>query len=73
MNRYSYKTRHGTAVIQKQPDGRWMLLFEGEGLGIYQNPSVAAEEFANGYCTWPSAGDPTPWGVPEELDGWSSG
>lgn len=70
---YAYRTRVGTFRIAQQPDGRWQALFEDEALGSYATPQQAIEDLAGGYTFWPSCGDPSQFGLPEELAGWHVG
>ena len=68
---YSHNTRHGTFWIAIQQDMRWHIVFDGDSLGSYANPQPAAEELANGYTFWPSFGDPSGLGIPEDLGDWT--
>ncbi|NOJ46047.1 hypothetical protein [Bradyrhizobium archetypum] len=69
MVKWVYRTRAGQAQIVPTPKG-YALVFDGEPLGHYASPASAAEELANGTCHWPSAGNPSDMGIPEELDEW---
>jgi hypothetical protein len=68
---YSHNTRHGTFWVAIQDDRRWHVVFDGDSLGGYDDPHSAAYELANGLTYWPSFGDPTALGIPEELDDWT--
>ncbi|MDD1522633.1 hypothetical protein DCG74_00050 [Bradyrhizobium sp. WBAH42] len=46
------------------------VTFGGEALGHYASPSSAAEDLANGTCSWPSNGDPSNLGIPENISEW---
>jgi hypothetical protein len=69
MVKWVYRTRAGQAQIIPTPKG-FALMFDGEALGTYTSPAAAAEELANGTSFWPSAGDPTKMGIPEDISGW---
>lgn len=52
-------------------NGRWHCEFNGERFdGNYTNARSAAEDLANGHTAWPSCGDPSALGVPEDLSDW---
>ncbi|PPQ14051.1 hypothetical protein CV770_39120 [Bradyrhizobium sp. AC87j1] len=67
--KWTYETGSGLAEIISVPGG-CALLFDGQVLGQYISPVVAAGELANGMCHWPWAGDPTKMGIPEDLSEW---
>ncbi|EPD40871.1 hypothetical protein HMPREF9702_03440 [Delftia acidovorans CCUG 15835] len=69
---YSHATRRGTFWIALQADGRWHIVFEGGSLDPHGDPQTAAEELANGYCTWPWFGDPSTLGISEDLGDWEA-
>jgi hypothetical protein len=72
MNHYSYRfnTRRGPFVIKLGPNG-WMIWHDGECLdGPFRTAQTAAEELANGHCAWPSFGDPSKLGIPEDISDW---
>lgn len=68
---WEFKTRRGTFRVVPERSGRFQAMFEGEGLGSYPNPQSAAEELASGATFWPSFGDPSGLGIPEDLSQWS--
>jgi hypothetical protein len=70
MARWIIKTRKGLAEIVPQQGG-FALLFDGEALEHHASPGATAEALANGTCFWPSAGDPSKFGIPEELGEWT--
>ncbi len=67
--KWTYETRAGLAEIIIVPDG-CALLFDGQLLGQYISPVLAADELANGTCYRPSAEDRTKMGIPEDLSAW---
>lgn len=70
---YTYRTRAGTFRIVQQPDGHWQAMYEDEGLGSYSSPQHALDDLAGGYTFWPSCGDPSQLGLPDELSDWNVG
>lgn len=68
--RYTFVTRRGKAEIVQASRG-WTLLFDDEALGSYASPEIAAEEIVEGTCYWPSAGDPTSFGISDDLSDWT--
>lgn len=70
---FSYRARPGTFRIVQEPNGRWQAMFEDEGLGSYPHPQAALDDLAGGYSHWPSCGDPSAFGLPDELSDWHSG
>jgi hypothetical protein len=71
MAKWIFKTRAGLAEIIPQGGGSFVLVFDGEALENHTSPAAAAEALANGTCFWPSAGDPTHFGIPEEVGEWT--
>lgn len=70
MTRYAYNTAQGLFVIFHN-QGLWHIWFDGEVIdGNYHTAQGAAEDLANGHCAWPSFGDPSALGIPEDLDEW---
>lgn len=69
---FSHLTRAGTFWVRLERDGLWHAWFEDEDLGAYKRPTTAAQELASGVTHWPSCGDPSDWGVPEELEDWQA-
>ena len=70
MARWIYKTRAGLAEIRPEWGGV-VLVFDDEALEHHASAEAAAEALANGTCFWPSAGDPSKLGIPEELGEWT--
>lgn len=66
---FSHRTRKGTFYISPGFGG-WSIMFDGDNLGTYATPQQAAEDLANGYCSWPSFGNPSGLGIPEDLSFW---
>jgi hypothetical protein len=65
-----FETSVGTFFIVRVR-GRYAVLFEDEGLGVYSTPNQAAEDLANGHTFLPSSGvDPAELGIPEEVGDW---
>lgn len=71
MAKWVYKTRAGLAQIVPDRGGGFMLLFDDEALEHHDTPSAAAEAIANGTSFWPSAGDPSRLGIPEDIRDWT--
>jgi hypothetical protein len=65
-----YRTRAGVFRIVR--DGaKWRPMLEDEVLmGRYDSPQSALDDLAHGHTDWPSCGDPSELGLPEEIDGW---
>jgi hypothetical protein len=72
MTRYAYATRKGTFYIQRRPsDQKWSIWFEDDCLDApYATAQQAVEDLANGHSTWPSFGDPSLLGIPEDISYW---
>lgn len=70
MTRWVYNTAEGLAEIVASPRCGYTLIFDGDALEWHASPHSAAEALANGTCSWPSFGDPSELGVPEEISGW---
>lgn len=69
MRRYEFTTSRGVFYIE--PRGKqWVVKFGDEELGKYASALIAAENLAGGHTFWPSAGDPSALGVPEDLSDW---
>ncbi len=65
-----YETSYGTFSIRRREDGRYVCFFEDEALESHESPQACAYALGSGTCTWPSVGDPSLLGVPEELSAW---
>jgi hypothetical protein len=70
MGKWIFKTRKGLAEIVPQRGG-FALVFDGQALENHASPAAAAEELANGTCTWPSFGDPSKLGIPYDINDWT--
>lgn len=67
-----YRTRRGVAVIAfNRQDGRFHACFDGEDLGGYHTAQQAAGDLSGGYTVWPAAGDPSTFGIPDDISEWS--
>ena len=66
---YRVKTRAGLFRIVPH-QGRWVAMFEDEALGSYISPQQAAEDVAGGHVFWPSCGDTSVFGIPEDVSEW---
>ena len=65
-----FKTRSGTFRIERDGD-RWRPWFEDERLmGAYASPQRALDDLAGGHTDWPSCGDPSLQGLPDEIGDW---
>lgn len=71
MTRYEFATHAGVFRIAVTANGRWQAMFEDEGLGSYTTPQQALDDLVGGHTFWPSCGDPSRFGLPEELADWS--
>lgn len=69
---FYFKTRVGTFRIIHRA-GRWHAMFEDEDLGAYMTCQQAAHDLAGGHAFSPSCGDPSQYGVPDDLGEWSRG
>lgn len=67
---FSYATKRGTFRITQRADGRWTLWFKDEALENHPSAQSAAEAVADGGCFWPSIGDPSELGIPEDVSEW---
>jgi hypothetical protein len=69
VTKWVFKTRAGLAQIIPASGG-YTLVFDNEPLEQHASPEAAAEAPANGTCFWPSAGDPSQMGIPEDISEW---
>lgn len=70
MVHYLHTTRAGTFGIRLHAQG-WMLELDDDVLdGPYRTPQHAVDEVAAGHCRWPSSGDTSGLGIPDDLDDW---
>ncbi len=67
--KWIYRTRAGIAEIIPERGG-FVLVFDEERLEHHVTREAAAEALANGTCSWPSAGDPSKLGIPEDISEW---
>jgi hypothetical protein len=67
---WEYRTRRGAFRIVPAQNG-WGVTFEDEGLGVYHSPASALSDLVGGHTFWPSAGDPSGMGLPDELAEWT--
>jgi hypothetical protein len=67
---YVYRSRAGYFQIEQR--GRNWQLCHGDDCfdGPYDTPDAALEELVNGYSAWPSCGDPSTLGLPDDLSDW---
>lgn len=68
---FSHASRVGAFWIKLASDGLWHVMHQDDSLGAYSDPSSAAEEVANGYTYWPSSGDTSHLGLPEDISDWT--
>ena len=67
---YRYSTRSGEFRIVFQ-NGGWQAWFNDEYFdGPFPSAQAAAEDVANGHSAWPSCGDPSRLGVPDDISDW---
>lgn len=70
MNVYRYCTRAGTFLLIPSQRG-WMAWFGDDCFdGPFRTAKAAAEDIANGHSAWPSCGDPSALGIPEDIGEW---
>lgn len=70
MIEYLYSTKAGTFRIIQGQNG-WQCWFEDEYFdGLFTTAQAAAEEAANGHGAWPSCGDPSRFGLSEDISDW---
>ena len=68
---YYYKTRAGLFKIVQERNGRWQAMYEDEGLGgDYPTAQHALDDLLAGHTFWPSCGDPSTFGLPDDLSDW---
>lgn len=67
---YVCASRRGTfQIIQHQ--ARWHLCLDGDCFdGPFQTADIALQELIGGHCAWPSCGDPSQMGLPDDLSDW---
>jgi len=67
---YRYSTRVGEFRIAPSAAG-WHA-WHGDDCfdGPYPTAQALAEDLANGHTAWPSCGDPSRLGIPEDLGSW---
>lgn len=66
---YRFTTRVGQFRIVPSA-GRWEAMFQDEKLGNYATAQLALGDLAGGHCDWPSCGDPSQFGLPDDLSDW---
>jgi hypothetical protein len=71
MTKWIFRTRAGLAEIIPQHGGGFALVFDEETLESHDSPAAAAEAIANGTCFWPSVGNPSRLGIPEDIGEWT--
>ena len=67
---YRFMTRAGLFKIVQERNGRWQAMYQDEGLGSYATAQQTAEDLAGGHTFWPSCGDPSLFGIPEDITEW---
>ncbi|MFM1991319.1 MAG: hypothetical protein RJA99_4276 [Pseudomonadota bacterium] len=73
MSHFWYRTRVGMFRIAQSSDGRWHPWFEDEDLGSYPTAQHACDDLVGGHTHWPSCGDPSRLGLPDEISAWNRG
>ena len=71
MAKWIFQTRAGLAEITSERNGGFTLTFDEAALEHHASPENAADALANGTCFWPSAGDPSTFGIPEDIREWT--
>lgn len=68
---YVFQTSKGRAVIAYNTiTQRFHAVFDDEDLGAYTSAEQAVDDLSGGHTFWPSAGDPSTFGIPDELSEW---
>lgn len=68
---YKYQTRRGVVKLWPEPNGRYQVVYDDEGLGSYHSPEAAADDVSGGHTFSPSNGvDFEELGVPGDLTEW---
>ena len=68
---FQFKTHAGIFRIVPH-GGLWAAAFEDETLGVnYLSAQHALDDLAGGHCDWPSCGDPSSFGLPDDIGGWT--
>ena len=71
MTTYTFKTRKGAVTIVLEPSGRWQVMYDGDGLGSYATPAMAADDVAGGHTFTPSNGiDLGSLGISPDIGDW---
>lgn len=69
---YRYSTRSGAFLILVDEHGKWHALFEDEHLdGPFLTAQHALDDLAGGHTPWPNCGDPSRFGLPDEIGDWT--
>jgi hypothetical protein len=70
MSQYVFRSSAGDfAIILKNE--RWHVIYQGESLGNYASPALAAADVSGGHTSSTSNGiDPGTLGIPEDLCEW---
>ena len=68
---YTHASRAGLVAIRLKGN-RWHIDINGEDLGSYHTARNALDDLIGGHCFWPSSGDPSALGLPDELSEWDS-
>lgn len=63
--------RRGVEFVISPSSGCFALICDDEILDSYASPEIALEELVTGRFTWPSAGDPSSFGLPADLSEWA--
>lgn len=68
---FRHDSSTGPFFIHLEADGRWHVVWEGDDLGSFDSPEVAAEEVADGCTFWPKSGNPALMNLSPELKAWT--
>lgn len=67
---YAYRTRAGVFRIALGRRG-WMLVLDDDVFdGPFRTAQHALDDLAGGHCYWPSCGDTSLLGLPDQIDDW---
>ena len=69
--KWTFKSRVGSFAIVEER-GRFIAVFEGEGLGSYHRPEAALDDLVGGHTySLPGGIDSSTAGLPDDLADWT--
>lgn len=70
MTRFYWRTSKGLFFIVPANNG-WRIYHDDEYLdGPFPSAQAAAEDLAHGHSAWPSFGNPSQLGIPDQIEEW---